>query len=196
MKHHYEAVVVGVSAGGFKALRVFLSSLHTTLPAPIIIVQHRMASPDNYLVTYLDSRCHHTVKEAEEKECIKEGIIYIAPADYHLLVEKDKTFSLSVDEFVCFARPSVDVLFETAAAAYKEKLVAIILTGANSDGSAGMRNVKAQGGLTITQDPDTAESPIMPLAAIATNSVDFILELEDIPLFLKDLLEAEHDIQD
>ncbi len=194
MKHRYEAVVVGVSAGGFRALRVLLSSLHTALPAPIIIVQHRMASPDNYLVTYLDSRCPHAVKEAEEKECIQEGMIYIAPADYHLLVEKDKTFSLSVDELVCFARPSVDVLFETAAAAYKDKLVAIILTGANSDGSAGIQKVKANGGLTITQDPDTAESPVMPLAAIATKSVDFILELEDIPLFLRDLLEGKHDI--
>ncbi len=195
MQMRYEAIVIGVSAGGMKALSVVLSALHENLPAPVVIVQHRMDSPDNYLITYLDNRSHNMVKEAEEKEQLKEGVVYVAPANYHLLIEKSRTFSLSVDELVCFARPSIDVLFETAAATYKDKLIAIILTGANSDGSEGVRKVKDAGGLTIVQNPETAESAVMPLAAIATKSVDFVLELEDIAIFLQDLLEGNHDIK-
>lgn len=194
MRSQYKAVVIGVSAGGFNALRVVLAGLPDTFPAPVIIVQHRMPSADNYLVTYLNDHCSLTVKEAEEKEKIVSRTVYIAPPDYHLLVEKNTTFSLSVDELVCFARPSIDVLFETAAAAYKAALIGIILTGANTDGSDGIRAIKAAGGLTISQDPQTAEVSVMPLAAIATKSVDFIMPLEDIPLFLKDLLEGKHDI--
>ncbi len=194
MRNHYEAVVIGVSAGGFKALHVLLSGLPEYLPVPVMIVQHRQISSDNYFVTSLDKSCRLSVKEADEKEKIMPGIVYIAPADYHLLVEKDKTFSLSVDEHVCFARPSVDVLFETAADVYKAGLIGIILTGANFDGSAGMQKIKASGGLTISQDPENAEVDIMPLAAIATKSVDFVLGLEDIAQFLRDLLEEQNDI--
>lgn len=196
MRNNYEAVVIGVSAGGFKALHVLLSGLPGNFSVPIVIVQHRRSSLDNYMVTSLNRHCRILVKEAEEKEKIMPGTVYIAPADYHLLVEKDRTFSLSVDEHVCFSRPSIDVLFETAADAYKECLVGIILTGANADGSAGIRKIKAGGGLTIAQDPATAEVKVMPLAAIATKSVDFILALQDIPTFLKDLLEENHDIAD
>lgn len=195
MQKRYEAIVIGVSAGGMTALSVLLSALHENLPAPIVIVQHRMDSPDNFLITYLDNRSHNMVKEAEEKEQLKDGVVYVAPANYHLLIEKSRTFSLSVDELVCFARPSIDVLFETAAATYKDKLIAIILTGANSDGSEGVKKVKGAGGLTIVQNPETAESAVMPLAAIATKSVDFVLELEDIALFLQNLLEGNHDIK-
>lgn len=192
----YDAVVIGVSAGGMKALRVILAELKSGLPAPIIIVQHRMESPDNYLITYLDQRCRLKVKEAEEKERIDAGTVYIAPANYHLLVEKDGTFSLTVDELVSYSRPSVDVLFETAAKAYRDRLIGVILTGANSDGSAGIKQVKTTGGLTIAQDPGSAFSPVMPQAAIDTGSVDFVLELEDIPVFLTDLLENRDDIRD
>lgn len=184
----YEAVVIGVSAGGMKALRVVFAGLDSRFDTPIVIVQHRMESSDNYFITYLDERCRLKVKEAEEKERITKGMIYIAPANYHLLIEKGGTFSLTVDEPVKFSRPSVDVLFETAARAYKSRLIGVILTGANSDGSAGIVKVKAEGGLTIAQNPETAFSPIMPQAAIATGSIDFILELADIPVFLNDLL--------
>lgn len=183
----YEAVVMGVSAGGMKALRVILSGLGSRMITPVIIVQHRMESSDNYLITYLDERCRHKVKEAEEKEKISKGMIYIAPANYHLLVEKKGTLSLTVDEAVSYSRPSVDVLFETAALAYKNRLIGVILTGANSDGSMGVQKVKAAGGLTIAQNPDTAVSPVMPQAAIATGAIDLILELEDIAGFLTDL---------
>lgn len=192
----FKAVVMGVSAGGMKALRIVLSGLGSRFAAPIIIVQHRMESPDNYLITYLDERCLHQVKEAEEKEKITDGVVYIAPANYHLLIEKNGTFSLTVDEPVNYSRPSVDVLFETAALTYANTLIGVILTGANSDGSMGIKKVKAAGGLTIAQNPDTAASPVMPQAAIATGAVDFILELEDIPVFLTDLLESTYGIRD
>lgn len=192
-RHRFEAIVIGVSAGGMKAMRVVLSALGHHLTVPVMVVQHRMASPDNYLITYLDDRCRHRVKEAEEKEKICGGTVYIAPANYHLLVEKDHTFSLSTDERVSYSRPSVDVLFETAAAAYKSRLIGVILTGANSDGSEGIRKIKNGGGLTIAQNPETAHSLVMPQAAIDTGAVDFILELEDIPGFLNELLESGYD---
>lgn len=194
MRNTYEAVVIGVSAGGFSALRVVLAGLPDNFPLPVVIVQHRMASADNYLVSYLNSHCALEVKEAEEKEKIMPGTVYLAPADYHLLVEKDKTFSLTVDELVCHARPAIDVLFETASAAYKSNLIGVILTGANTDGSNGIRAIKSGGGLTISQDPETAEVSVMPLAAIATKAIDIILVLEDIPILLKDLQEGKHDI--
>lgn len=194
MRDKFDAVVIGVSAGGLKALRILLSGLPGNFPMPIVIVQHRLASSDNYLVTYLDSHCSLTVKEAEEKEQLAAKTVYIAPADYHLLIEKDRTFSLSIDELVCYARPSIDVLFETAAAAYRTGLIGVIMTGANSDGSEGIRSIKAAGGLTIAQDPETSEVSVMPFAAIATGAVDFILPLEEISLFLMDMLEDNHGI--
>lgn len=193
MQHHFEAIVIGVSAGGFKALHCLLSELDANFSIPIIIVQHRMASADNYIVTSLNSRCSLTVKEADEKESIMQGTVYIAPADYHLLVEKDKTFSLSVEEHVCFSRPSINVLFETAAEAYKTALIGIILTGANTDGSDGIRTIKNSGGLTISQTPESAEVDVMVRSAIATKSIDFILALDDIAPFLHDLLKENND---
>lgn len=190
MRNNFEAVVIGVSAGGFKALQVLVSGLPENLPVPLIIVQHRMASTDNYMVTSLDKKCRLSVKEADEKERILPGTVYIAPADYHLLIEKDRTFSLSTDEPVCYSRPSVDVLFETAADVYKSALIGIILTGANADGSQGIKKIKKLGGVTIAQDPKTAEASMMPLCAIQTNSVDYIVSLENISLFIRDLLEG------
>ncbi len=192
MSYDFQAVVIGVSAGGFHALHKILPQLPKDFPLPIILVQHRMAGSDDFLMESLNSSCKLKVKESDEKEKITPGTVYIAPSDYHLLIEKDRTFSLSMDEPVCYARPSIDVLFETAAQTYKKCLIGIILTGANSDGSAGITEIKAKGGLTIAQDPETAEVNIMPLSAIATKSVDFVLPLEDIPSFLTGLLEDNH----
>lgn len=193
MKNEYEAVVIGVSAGGMKALKIVLGGLREGFDLPIIIVQHRLDSPDNFLVTYLDERSKKKVKEAEEKEEIEAGVVYIAPANYHLLIERDRSFSLSVDEQVCFARPSVDVLFESAATVYRGCLIAVVLTGANSDGSKGMQKIKELGGVTIAQNPESAESPFMPQAAIDSGAVDFILELDEITTFLQDLVEGTND---
>lgn len=192
MKVDFSAVVMGVSAGGFQALHTILPMFPKAFPFPVIVVQHRMAGEDDFFVDSLNSKSLLTVKEAEEREKIQPGTAYIAPGGYHLLVEKDHTFSLSVDEPVCYARPSIDVLFETAARVYGSHLVGIILTGANSDGSNGIKTIKQGNGLTIAQDPDTAEVNLMPLAAIATHCVDFILPLEDIPSFLTNLVEDAH----
>ncbi|MBZ0241604.1 MAG: chemotaxis protein CheB [Bacteroidales bacterium] len=180
----YKAIVIGSSAGGLQALKTIISGLSTSFDTPVIVTQHLSSSSDNYLVHFLNQFTHLTVKEADEKETVSRGHVYIAPPNFHLLVEEDFTLSLTVEEKVNFARPSIDVLFETAAEAYKNQLIGIILTGANHDGAKGIVQVKQKGGYTIAQKPDTAEAPAMPQAAINTGFVDQILKLEDIPVLL------------
>jgi two-component system chemotaxis response regulator CheB len=180
----YEAIVIGVSSGGMSALKYIFSALPAGFSTPIIIVQHMSARSDNEWIKLLNNKSNLTVKEADEKEKIVSGTTYIAPSNYHLLIEKDKTFSLTIDERVNFARPSIDVLFESAAEAYKNKLIGIVLTGSNNDGAKGIKCIKELGGLTIIQDPETAESSIMPASAIAAVQPDYILSLEKIVLLL------------
>lgn len=184
MTSRYEAVVMGASAGGLEALRFILGSLPDDFPLPIIIVQHRHPNSDDYLITCLNERCRLRVKEADEKGKIEGGIVYIAPPNYHLLIEEDRTFSLSVSAHVNYARPSVDVLFETASDTYGAKLIGVILTGANNDGSLGLKEVKEHGGRVIVQDPETAEAASMPKAALKATEVDDILSLDEIASFL------------
>ncbi|MBA4367957.1 MAG: chemotaxis protein CheB [Desulfobacterium sp.] len=189
MRNDFQAIVMGVSAGGFNALHTMLPLFPRDFPLPIIIVQHRISENNTFLEESLNRVCQLTVKESNEKETINPGIIYIAPGGYHLLVEKDLTFSLSVDEPVCYSRPSIDVLFETASLAFGPRLIGVILTGANDDGSEGIKKIKSKGGLTIAQDPESAEVEIMPRSAIETKTVDFILPLEEIPSFILTVLE-------
>lgn len=177
----YKVVVIGVSAGGLEALSYLLPKLPKRFPCPIVVVQHLYPQSGTFLSESLNEKCELQVKEAEEKEPIRQGHIYIAPPDYHLLIERDKTFSLSIDERVNYSRPSIDVLFESAAYALGEKVICIVLTGANADGANGMKLIKKRGGVTIVQDPATAEQSAMPNAAIATGAADFILPLEAIP---------------
>jgi len=177
---HYEAIVIGISSGGMNALKYLFSTLPADYRMPIIIVQHVSARSDNEWIKFLNQKNNFTVKEADEKEKIEPGRVYIAPANYHLLIEKDKTFSLTIDERVNFARPSIDVLFESAAEAYKDKLIGIVLTGSNNDGTNGIKRIKELGGLAIVQDPETAESSIMLTSAIAAIQPDYILSLEKI----------------
>ena len=184
---NYEAIVIGVSAGGMKALDTILPHLPADFALGIIVVQHLHPSAEDALVRRLDKSCELAVKQADEKESVAPGVIYIAPPDYHLMVEEDRTFSLSLDEPVKYARPSIDVLFETAADAYGSRLVGIVLTGANTDGSHGLKRIKESGGLTVVQDPSTAEIETMPRAAIAATKVDHILPLEEIGPFLVSL---------
>jgi len=191
MNYNIEAIVVGVSAGGFKALHTILPLFPRDFLIPIIIVQHRREDHDNFFVESLNRCCKLIVKEPEDKEKIRSGIVYIAPAEYHLFVERNFTFSLSADEPVHFARPSIDVLFESAACTYKDKLAGIILTGANNDGSNGIKVIKEYGGLTIVQTPEDAEVDSMPRSAILTKSVDFILFLKDIVPFIIGILEEK-----
>jgi two-component system, chemotaxis family, protein-glutamate methylesterase/glutaminase len=181
----YEAIVIGVSSGGMNAMKVMFSLLPKNFSTPIIIVQHMGARSDSQLIQLLNGMSNLSIKEADEKEKIEKGTVYIAPPNYHLMIERDKTFSLTVDERVNYARPSIDVLFESAADAYNDKLIGIILTGSNSDGTAGLKKIKEYGGLTIAQDPKTSESAYMPASAIAVVEMDFILSLEEIIKLLR-----------
>ena len=180
----YETIVMGVSAGGMEALSTILPYLPVRFTLSVMVVQHQHPASDNFLVHYLDERCRLRVKQADEKEPILAGVVYFAPPDYHLLVEQDKTLSLSVDPLVNFARPSIDVLFESAADVYRSDLVGVILTGASTDGSQGLKRVKESGGMTIVQDPKTAVSDTMPKAALAATEVDHVLPLEEMGPFI------------
>nr|WP_321469045.1 chemotaxis protein CheB [uncultured Desulfobulbus sp.] len=183
----YEAVVIGVSAGGLAALDRILPRLHSPFSVPILIVQHIGADSDSYLPTHFDIRCAMTVKEAEDKERIQGGKIYFAPPNYHLMVEQDRSIALSIDEKVNYSRPSIDVLFETAAITYRQNLIGVVLTGANNDGARGLARIKRYGGLTIVQDPDSAEVDTMPKAALEATDVDRVLPLEEIAVLLNKL---------
>jgi two-component system chemotaxis response regulator CheB len=183
----YEAIVIGVSAGGMNALSTVLPRLPDDFTLPIIIVQHMDPNSHDYLSDHLNQKCNIQVKEAEDKEKIMNGVAYIAPANYHLLLEEDRTLSLSVDDLVNYSRPSIDVMFETAADVYRRSLVGVVLTGANADGSKGLTKIKALGGLAVVQDPATAHVDYMPKAAIASTRVDHILPLEEIANLLMEL---------
>ncbi len=176
----YEAIVMGVSSGGMNALNILFSLLPKDFSIPIIILQHIGPHSDNQWIKSINKKAKIFIKEAEEKEQIEQGNVYVSSPNYHLLIEEDKTFSFTIDERVNYARPSIDVLFESAADAYKNKLIGIILTGSNSDGTKGMKHIKESGGLVIAQDPDTAESSYMPASAIAVVKMDYILSLQGI----------------
>lgn len=186
----YKAIVIGVSSGGLNVLKILLPALPADFCLPIIIVQHVGAHSENYWIDLLDGMCKLTIKEADEKEIITKGNVYISPANYHLLVEKDHTLSLSTEQKINFARPSIDVLFESAAEAYKDKLIGIILTGSNNDGAKGIKKIQEYGGLTIVQDPNTAESQYMPTSAISAISPDYILSIEKMINLLIELSNA------
>ena len=188
---NFEAVVIGTSAGGVNALQVILKSLPRNFALSVIIVQHLHPNSDDYSARILNDSCKMTVKQANEKEKIEPGVVYTAPPNYHLLVEEDKTFSLSIAEREKYARPSIDILFETAADVYGAELIGIILTGANNDGSQGLKRIKEKGGLTIVQDPETAEVDSMPRDAIATTKVDYILPLEQIGPHLRKMSQKQ-----
>lgn len=181
--HKYKAIVIGTSAGGLFVLFDLLKQLPADYPIPLIVVQHRAKDQRDLLEEILQSRCRIRIRQAEEKEKINAGNVYIAPPDYHLLIENDYTLSLSADAHVRYSRPSIDVLFESAAFAYGAALIGIILTGANSDGAAGLTTIKKEGGLTIAQDPKEAAFPMMPEAAIK-KGVDYIWTIEQISTFL------------
>ena len=176
----YKAIVIGSSTGGFYALKKIITSLPEAFSLPILITQHISANSDNFMSKYLDGLSKLTVKEADEKENIQPGTVYIAPPNYHLLVEENFTISLSTSNKQNYARPSVDVLFETAALAYNASLIGVVLTGANNDGAKGLMAIKKAGGTTIAQDPDSAEAYVMPLSAIKLCQPDYVLHLDDI----------------
>lgn len=161
------AVVIGASAGAIQALQEILPALPADFALPILIVVHVPADRNNILAPLFDRQCQMTVREAEDKEPALGGVIYFAPPGYHLLVEAEGTLSLSSDEEVLYSRPSIDVLFESAADAYGAAVIGIILTGANCDGAKGLKAIAAAGGTALVQDPGTAYANAMPRAALA-----------------------------
>lgn len=180
----FSAVVIGASAGGLHALIHILGQLPKDYSLPIIVVQHRGKDYKELLEDVLQTKCLLHVKQADEKEIIASGYIYIAPPDYHLLIEHDRTFSLTIDTLIKHSRPSIDLLFITAAEVYKEELIGIVLTGASSDGSEGLLEIKKSRGVTIVQDPQTAEYAFMPQASINIGAGDCIFTLEEIKSYL------------
>jgi len=182
-----EAIVVGASAGGLQALSVLLVGLVETFRLPIVVVVHMPEVKDSKLAEIFRLRLEIDVKEADEKEPLHPGTLYFAPPGYHLLIELDKTLSLSREERVHFSRPSIDVLFESAADVFGEHLCGVLLTGANEDGAAGLRAIHRAGGLTVVQDPAEAFVPTMPEAALKLFTPDFILPVRDINTLLVEL---------
>lgn len=183
----YQAVVIGVSAGGLKALSTLVPYLPADFPLPVLVVQHVLGGSDSFLSEYLNGLSAVRVKEAEDKEQLERGTVYLAPPDYHMLVEEDGTISLSVDPKVNYSRPSIDVLFESAAFALGPGCIGIVLTGANRDGARGLAKIKNYGGLAIVQSPVTAEFPAMPSAALQEVQADYTLPLEQIGQLLQEL---------
>ncbi|HKR66656.1 MAG TPA: chemotaxis protein CheB [Thermoanaerobaculia bacterium] len=186
----YEVIVIGCSMGGMHALGVIFSVLPRDFPLPIVVVQHRYRTSDESLPSYYRRHSKLNVVDASDKEWLRGGVAYLAPADYHLLIDRSDgrgELSLSVDAAVSYSRPSVDVLFISAAEAYGAGVIGIVLTGANADGALGAKKIKQAGGLIIAQDPKTAEAPSMPQSTIDAVRVDRILPLDRIGPFLVEL---------
>jgi two-component system chemotaxis response regulator CheB len=181
-----DLIVIGCSLGGMNALGKIFGSLTKDFCIPIAIVQHRHKASNEHLPAFFRRTTQLRVVDVEDKQPIKPGFVYLAPSNYQLLVERGM-FSLSVDDTVGHSRPSINVLFEAAADAYRENLIGIVLTGANADGARGVHQIKRRGGFVIAQDPLTAEAPAMPQAAVDTGRVDRILPLEQIGPFLVEL---------
>ena len=182
-----QAIVIGASAGAFDALSMILPALPEDYPLPVVVVVHLPRDKDSILAELLNAKCQMKAREAEDKEFLRPGTIYIAPPDYHLLVEKDQSLSLSSEEEVLFSRPSIDVLFETAADAFGKNVTGIILTGANEDGAKGLKAIVDAKGHAIVQQPSMASAPMMPQAALKECPEAEILSLEDIALYLKEM---------
>ena len=183
--------MIGASWGGLQAVGRLLAELPSPLGAAVVVAQHRGADSTE-LADLLDRRCKLAVTEADDKDAIVAEHVYVAPPEYHLLVEPGH-LALSVDERVQYARPSIDVLFESAADAYGESVIGVVLTGANDDGAAGLARIKQRGGVAIVQDPESAERAEMPRAAVAATTPDAVLPLDAIAPFIARTLREARD---
>jgi len=177
----YDLVVIGASLGGLDAVSKVLAALPKQFPLPVVIAQHRAAVPaaDGDLSVIWQRHTSLSVGEAEDKSAIEPGHVYVAPADYHLMVEARGLLALSTEGPVLWARPSIDVLFESAAEVYGARLIGVILTGASADGSQGMRAIRDRGGCALVQEPSAAECDVMPRAALAATPVNHVLALTE-----------------
>ncbi|WP_395504368.1 chemotaxis protein CheB [Ectopseudomonas hydrolytica] len=182
-----QALLLGASAGGVEALLQLLVDLPPSYRLPVVCLLHQPDRNDSLLADLFARRLQLPVKEAADKEYLRGGVVYVAPAGYHLSIEADRSFSLSREEPRHFSRPSIDILFESAADAYGARLAAALLTGANEDGAAGLLAIQRAGGLTLVQDPADAQVPTMPEAALALLQPDFLLPLTAMRLLLAEL---------
>jgi two-component system, chemotaxis family, protein-glutamate methylesterase/glutaminase len=180
MRGKYEAIVMGGSWGGMNAAVEILKHLPADYPLPIVLVLHRLKGVSSELPALIRKKTYVQIKEADEKEKMQPGTVYIAPADYHLLVEQDHTFSLDVSEAILFSRPSIDVTFESAAEVFGSKLIGIILSGASKDGSQGLYTICKAGGQAIVQHPGQAEVDTMPQSAIESVKRAKVMTLDEI----------------
>lgn len=188
----YEIIVIGTSWGGLEALSRLLAGLHDDVHQPIVVAQHRAPdSEDDALGALLRHHTRRIVGDPDDKTPLERDHVYLGPPNYHVLVE-DGHLALSTDAPVQFARPSIDVLFDSAADAYGDRTIGIVLTGANADGAAGLAKIKQRGGIAIVQDPETSERRAMPDAAIAATVADAVLALDAIPAFVFGLCAEVH----
>ncbi|HTE40789.1 MAG TPA: chemotaxis protein CheB [Steroidobacteraceae bacterium] len=190
IRSRIDAIVIGASAGGVDALDVLLPALPRSLRPAVFVVLHLLSERPSLLVEIFAPRCALPLREADDKEPVVPGTVYFAPPDYHLLVDVGPRLSLSSDDRVNFSRPSIDVLFESAADLYKERLLGIVLTGGSDDGAMGLRAIQRAGGVTLVQHPDDAQVPHMVKAALAHVTPDFVLSLSQIAALLKSLDES------
>ncbi len=182
-----EAIAIGCSMGGLAALRHLLRDLDPALPAAVLVCTHTSSPDVSTLCELLQAHSSLPVMEAGERQRVSPGVVQLAPSGYHLLVEPARTFALSVDPPVCFSRPSVDVMFMSAAHAYADRLAGVVLTGASADGADGMSYVRKHGGIAIVQDPGDAQAPAMPRAALELAGADHCLPLAQIAPLLNRL---------
>jgi two-component system chemotaxis response regulator CheB len=185
-------VLIAGSAGSLQVMLSILLAMGREYPIPVLVVLHRNNVFESSLEELMSIRTNLVIKEVEEKEPILPGIVYLCPADYHVLLEKDFTFSLDYSERVNYSRPSIDVTMRSAADVYGEGLIALLLSGGNADGSDGMAYVQSRGGLTVVQDPLTAEVPYMPQQAILRMTVDLIVPTEELPGLIKGFGRPSH----
>lgn len=185
-----ELIVMGTSLGGLQALSTVLGQLPASLPVPVVIVQHRGVGFDGTLISLLREISALRVLDAEDKMALEPRHVYLAPADYHLLIEQRGLLALSTDPPVRSARPSIDVLFESAAQVYGPAVVGVVMTGASADGSDGLREIKRRGGLAIVEEPTSAECATMPQAALAATPAATVLPLTRIADYLAAVIEG------
>jgi two-component system chemotaxis response regulator CheB len=187
LNNSYKAVVIGGSAGSFQGVVKILSQLPQGFPLPIIMCLHRLKHVRNGFVEALSIKSVVQVTEPYDKENIKKGSVYLAPANYHMSIELGNQFALSTEEMINNSRPAIDITLGTSAFVYREKLIGILLSGANRDGALGMKYIKERGGLTIVQEPTECMIDTMPKAALAVTKIDHVMRIDQIVEFLKEL---------
>lgn len=187
LNNSYKAVVIGGSAGSFQGVVKILSQLPKGFPLPIIMCLHRLKHVRHGFVEALSIKSVMQVTEPNDKEPIKKGCVYLAPANYHMAAEIGNYFALSTEEMINNSRPSIDITLSSCAYVYKDKLIGILLSGANRDGAVGMKQISAKGGVTIVQEPSECMIDTMPKAALALTTIDHVFKIDQIVKFLIEL---------